>query len=63
MTKHLKTCLGAKNNNNKPTNGQTSNEGGSFVDVSKNLENMSLRRPDIFGGESQGIRKDDDKKE
>lgn len=55
MTKHLKTCLGAPSKGNNATNGQ-SNTGGS-VDVSKNLQNLSSKRPDIFGGESQGIRK------
>jgi len=28
------------------------------VDVSKNLQNLSFKRPDIFGGEGQGIRKE-----
>lgn len=59
MTKHLKTCLSS--NKNTGTNGKAEqNNAGEFVDISKNLQNMSIRRPDIFGGEAQSIRKDEE---
>jgi hypothetical protein len=53
MTKHLKTCLSSSKGNS--SNGQGNL--GEAVDVSKNLQSLSSRRPDIFGGEGQGIRK------
>lgn len=53
MTKHLKTCLSGTGSSNKTQNTNTNNlisGGSSGVDVSKNLQNLSSRRPDIFGG-------------
>lgn len=57
----MKTCLGSNKANAQ--NGQNNNNNGSFVDVSKNLESLSSKRPDIFGGEGQSIRKDEGKSE
>lgn len=60
MTKHLKTCLSSAGKTSGNQNGNSANIGES-VDVSKNLKNLSYKRPDIFGGEGQGIRKQQNK--
>jgi hypothetical protein len=46
MNKHLKTCLGQKK---KVQN--VSHTHGEEVDIRKNLESLSIRRPDIFGAQ------------
>ena len=51
MNKHLKTCLGQKKKN---TGGD--GQQGDEVDIRKNLEEMSGRRPDIFGAQDNQIR-------
>lgn len=34
-------------------------EGGAEVDITKNLSNLSMKRPDIFGGQGEKIKLDD----
>jgi hypothetical protein len=52
MNKHLKSCLGDKKKTSKmETNYDSTNE----VDIRKNLEGLSGRRPDIFGMEANYI--------
>ena len=47
MNKHLKTCLAHK----KRTTGQSEAQEGEDVDIRKNLEGLSFKRPDIFGSQ------------
>lgn len=47
MNKHLKTCLGQK----KKAPNVASITHGEEVDIRKNLESLSLKRPDIFGAQ------------
>lgn len=44
MNKHLKTCLAQKK---KPQD--SSQTHGEEVDIRRNLESLSSKRPDIFG--------------
>jgi len=44
MNKHLKTCLAMGKKKTGAENMQ-----GEDVDISKNLEHLSSKRPDIFG--------------
>jgi hypothetical protein len=46
MNKHLKTCLGSKKKGNEQMFSQ-----GNDVDIKRNLESFSNRRPDIFGSQ------------
>lgn len=50
MNKHLKTCLGMKK---KPEQGF--NLQGDDVDIRRNLDSLSLSRPDIFGAQENKI--------
>lgn len=50
MNKHLKTCLGQKK---KATSGEVAQ--GEEVDIRRNLEGLSLSRPDIFGAQDSKI--------
>ena len=53
MTKHLKTCLGQKKRTGPvDTNFNKDND---EVDIRKNLESLSKKRPDIFGGDGANI--------
>ena len=58
MNKHLKTCLGQKKKNNEQSQQQ-----GEDVDIRKNLEDMSVRRPDIFGRQEDLIRAREDREQ
>lgn len=50
MNKHVKNCLATKKEEKRTfEQGQT----GEEVDVRRNLENLSFKRPDIFGGEGE----------
>ena len=53
MSKHLKTCLGSSGSNK---NVSANDQVGDSVDVTQNLKSLSSRRPDIFGGQAQNIR-------
>ena len=46
MNKHIKNCLSSKKQDIDPSRIQ---EFGENVDIRRNLESMSLKRPDIFG--------------
>jgi hypothetical protein len=56
MTRHLKTCLGVKKNDQQPSVKGNQNIGDE-VDIRGNLENLSKKRPDIFGGKGENLRK------
>ena len=53
MNKHVKNCLSTKKEEKR--NLQTS-QTGDEVDVRKNLENLSIKRPDIFGNEGEKMK-------
>lgn len=59
MTKHLKTCLSSTEGAAKSS---VPSQYGDSVDVTQNLKNMSMQRPDIFGGKGQNIRKEEENK-
>jgi hypothetical protein len=50
MNQHLKSCLGQK----KKTN-QAEIQRGDDVDIRQHLDNLSARRPDIFGAQDTQI--------
>lgn len=55
MNKHLKSCLSIKKND-QGFGAQSNNQVGEDIDIRKNLENLSSKRPDIFGGEGEKIK-------
>ena len=55
----MKNCLGGGAKNQS----QTIVAGEGQVDITKNLENLSRKRPDIFGGQRQKIKLDDGSKQ
>ena len=55
MNKHVKNCLATKKDEKRTfSNSQT----GEEVDVRKNLENLSFKRPDIFGNEGEKMKEE-----
>jgi hypothetical protein len=58
MNRHLKTCLGAKKKG-----GQQETQSGQDVDIRRNLESLSTKRPDIFGAQENQITLQEERQE